>query len=77
MANTGTEKKPLVSSPGEGGASALLTLSSQDAEHLTLAGDSQQTAASQACAIMLLSRHLLAPTDREPEPFCRQRYDSL
>ena len=31
----GTEKKPLVSSPGEKGASALLTLSSQDAQQAT------------------------------------------
>ena len=31
----GTAKKPLVSSPGEGGASALLTLSSQDAQQAT------------------------------------------
>lgn len=31
----GTEKKPLVNSPGEGGASALLTLSSQDTQQAT------------------------------------------
>ena len=44
----GTEKKPLVSSPGEGGVSTLLTLSSQDAQHATPSGMPLQGFASQA-----------------------------
>ena len=44
----GTEKKPLVSSPGDGGASALLTLSSQDAQNATPSGMPLQGFTSQA-----------------------------
>ena len=44
----GTEKKPLVSSPGEGGASALLTLSSQDAQQVSPSGMQLHGFASQA-----------------------------
>ena len=59
----GTEKKPLVSSPGDAGASALLTLPGQDGQQATPSGIAMQAFASQASASLTIL-HWHAPLTR-------------